>query len=317
MRSARALAPALALAAACAGGAGPSAPAAAREPKAGDVTTDPGGWVEYTVGDAPLVISAPHGGSLSPSFLPTRSCAGCLTGGDEGIEDLARRVAAKFQARTGMRAHVVIARISRAKLDANRDVVEGTGGNAATVPIWEAYHAFLDSAGARVARAHRRGLLLDLHGTAHPLPRLELGYLTSAAELRLADDALGASGAVARSSIARLASDNRGHASAVALLRGPTSLGAILARNGYPAVPSPGQPAPAVGEEYYDGGYITDRHGSSRGGSVDAIQIEAWKTGVRDTPANLDRYAAAIVATAIEYLDVHYGWTSPSPVLLR
>ncbi len=273
------------------------------------MTTDPGGWVEYTVGDAPLVISAPHGGSLAPAFLPTRNCAGCITGGDDAIEELARRVATEFRTRTGRHAHVVINKLARSKLDPNREVLEGTGGNSVTVPIWEAYHAFLDTARSRVVRTHRRGLLLDLHGTVHPWPRLELGYVISAASLRQSDAALEASGAIGRSGIARLAADNEGHLSPATLLRGPTSLGAILARNGYAAVPSPDLPAPPEDELYYDGGYITDRHGSGRGGAVDAIQIEAWKTGVRDSPANLDRYAAALVSTAIEYLRVHYGWT--------
>jgi N-formylglutamate amidohydrolase len=293
-------------------GSAPAGPSVPRAAVAGDIHTDPGGWIEYTIGDAPLIISAPHGGLLTPTFLPNRTCAGCVTGADEGIEELARSVAAQFRARTGLHAHVVISKIARIKLDANREVVEATGGNDVIIPIWRAYHAFLDTAAARVTTAHRRGLLLDLHGTVHPYSRLELGYAVSAETLRLSDDALAASGAVTRSAIARLTTDNRGGVSPVALLRGSTSLGAILARNGYPGIPSPDRPAPAVGELYYDAGYITRAHGSAGGGAVDAIQIEAWRVGVRDTPANINKYAAAIVSSALEYLRVHYGWSPPS-----
>ena len=284
---------------------------------AGDVHTDAGGWIEYTIGDAPLILSAPHGGSLSPTFLPTRSCADCITGADVGLEELARKVAAQFYARTGRRAHLVINKLSRAKLDPNREVVEATGGNAAAVPMWTAYHAFLDTASQRVARTHQRGLLIDLHGTIHPYSRLEIGYNVTAANLQLSNTALATTTAVAQSSIARLASDNRGHVSGVELLRGASSLGAIFTRNGYAAVPSPDRPAPASDEPYYSGGYTSDVHGSSDGGFVDAIQVEAWYTGVRDTPANLDRYATAVVSTAIEYLRVHYGWTSIATVGAR
>ncbi|MBI2408017.1 MAG: hypothetical protein HYV19_06945 [Gemmatimonadetes bacterium] len=298
---------------ACSGSA-PADPSAPRVPVAGDVQTDPGGWIEYTIGDAPLILSAPHGGLLTPTFLPNRSCAGCVTGTDEGIEALARSVAAQFHARTGLNAHVVISKIARTKLDANREVVEATGGNEVMIPIWRAYHTFLDSAVARVTTSHRRGLLLDLHGTVHPYSRLELGYSVSAEQLRLSDDALAATGAVSRSAIARLTTDNRGGVSPVALLRGSTSLGAILARNGYPGIPSPDRPAPAVGEAYYDAGYITREHGSARGGAVDAIQIEAWRVGVRDTPANINKYATAVVTSALEYLRVHYGWTPTNAV---
>ena len=276
--------------------------------KVGDVHSDPGGWIEYTIGDAPLVISAPHGGALVPTFIPDRTCAECLTGADVGIEDLARRVGAQFFARTGRHPHMVINKLQRGKLDPNRSVEEATGGNAVTIPLWKAYHAFLDTANARVAAENHRGLLLDLHGHSHAIERIELGYLVTSGDLQRSDAALSASGAVARSGITRLASDNAGHLGAAALLRGPSSLGALLGQNGYPSVPSPSIPAPAPADEFYDGGYIVDHHGSSRGGPVDAVQIEAWKVGVRDTPENRERYAAAIVASVIEYLKLHYGW---------
>jgi hypothetical protein len=302
---------------ACRGVAGPSAPREPVEAVAGDVHTDAGGWIEYTIGDAPVIFSAPHGGSLSPAFIPTRSCPACITGGDDGLEDLARKVAAQFYARTGRRAHVIINKLSRAKLDPNREVIEGTGGNAVTVPMWTAYHAFIDTASTRVGRTYQRGLLLDLHGTVHPYSRLEIGYNVTAVDLRLSDAALAASIAVAHSGIARLATDNRGHLSSVDLLRGSSSLGAIFTRNGYAAVPSPDRPAPAVDELYYEGGYTTQVHGSANGGFVDAIQVEAWYAGVRDTPTNLDRYAAAVVSTALEYLRIHYGWTPTASVRAR
>lgn len=307
-----ALASALALA--CGGGssAPPTSPPAANVGVAGDVRTDGNGWVEYTIGDVPLIISAPHGGLLAPASLPDRSCSGCVTVNDDNTQELARRVATQFKERTGRRPHLVINLLRRAKLDANREVVEATGGNGALSATWSAYHGYIESARTRISAAQRRGLLLDLHGHAHAVPRLELGYLISAASLRLDDQALGASNAIAVSSIARLFADAAGHPSPVALLRGPTSMGALFVRAGYPAVPSPTDPAPAAGEEYFTGGYTTQRHGSSGGASVDAVQIEANRVGLRDTPANLDRYAAAIVTVALEYLGTHYGWVPPT-----
>ncbi len=278
-------------------------------PKVGDVQTDAAGWVEYTIGDAPLIISAPHGGLLAPSTLPDRTCSACVTVTDDNTQELARRVAAQFYARTGKRVHLVINLLRRAKFDANREVVEATGGNAALTATWAAYNGFIEGSRARITTAPGRGLLLDLHGHGHAIPRLELGYLISATSLRLSDQALGATTAIATSSIARLSLVAIDHPTPVALLRGPTSLGALFVKNGFAAVPSLTDPAPAASDEYFDGGYTTSRHGSSSGGSVDAIQIEAYRTGARDTPENLDRYAAAIVSSAIEYLSVHYGWT--------
>lgn len=304
---------ALGLVVACGAGA-PAAPVPpVLVPKVGDVLTDAAGWVEYTVGDAPLIITAPHGGSLSPASLPDRTCAGCVTVTDDNTEDLARRVASQFYSRTGKRVHLVINRLKRVKFDPNREVAEATGGNAALAIAWVSFHTFIDSARGRVTSGPRRGLLLDLHGHGHTIPRLELGYLISAADLRLSDQALAATGLMATSSIGRLAGDAASHATPVALLRGASSLGALLVRNGFASVPSPSDPAPAAADEYFSGGYITERHGSSGGGTVDAIQIEANRPGARDTPENLDKYAAAIVSSSLEFLRVHYGWT---PALL-
>ncbi len=312
------------LALACGGGS--SGPTTTAPPTsdgvAGDVRTDAAGWVEYTIGDAPLIISAPHGGLLAPTSLPDRSCSGCVTMNDDNTQDLARRVAAQFKQRTGRRAHLVINLLRRAKLDANREVVEATGGNAALTATWSTYHGYIAAARTRITAAQGRGLLLDLHGHAHAVPRLELGYLISAVNLRLSDQALGGTNAIVSSSIGRLSVDAVDRPSSVELLRGPTSMGALFVRWGYPAcavllsaVPSPADLAPAAGDEYYNGGYITQRHGSSSGGSVDAVQVEANRVGVRDTPTNLDRYAAAIVSVALEYLERHYGW-APTTVAL-
>lgn len=276
---------------------------------AGDTLTDAAGWVEYVVGDAPLVIVAPHGGLLEPASLPDRTCAGCVTGTDDNTQDLARRVVDQFRARTGRRPHLVVSRLRRAKFDPNRELPEATGGLPALTPTWLAFHTFIETARGRVTTASRRGLLLDLHGHAHAIARLELGYLVSAAALRGSDQALAASNVLTSSSIARLMGDATSHPAPVVLLRGAPSLGGLLERNGFPTVPSPGVPAPAAADEYFTGGYITERHGSSGGGTMDAIQIEAYRAGARDTPENLDKYAAAIVSSAIEYLGLHYGWT--------
>jgi hypothetical protein len=116
-------------------------------------------------------------------------------------------------------------------------------------------------------------------------------------------------GLLGQSSIARLAADARGAPSVGELLRGPTSLGGLLATRGVPAVPSPQAPAPLVGEDYFSGGYNTDRHGSRRGALVDAIQIECHFTGVRDTPDSRARFAGILTDALLVLLRDRYGWT--------
>jgi hypothetical protein len=275
----------------------------------GALQADTAGWVEYTPGNAPLVLVAPHGGLLTPSVLPDRNCAGCVTVNDANTQALARAIADTFAARTGHRPHLVINRLHRRKFDGNRDLPEAAGGHVALLRgSWEWMHAAIDSARADVGRRTGRGLLIDLHGHAHAVPRLELGYLLSAAQLRETDEGLDAQELVRQSSIARLRSDSRAGVSGAALLRGAASLGALLGARGVPAVPSPAAPAPLVGEDYFTGGYNTLRHGSRTGGLLDAVQVECHFPGLRDTESNRAAFAAAFTDALLALLALHYGW---------
>lgn len=279
----------------------------------GQVATDPDGWIEYVPGDAPLVIIAPHGGSLAPTSLPDRSCAGCEVLNDANTQDLARRIVDAFITRTGTRPHLVVNRLSRRKFDANREVVEASGSNPALYPAWNWLHAAVDSAQARIVKQTGRGLVIDLHGHAHDINRLELGYLLSDTELRTSDAALTANGAMTRSSVARLAADARNASNrGVALLRGPASLGALLVASGYPAVPSPSDNGPMLGQPYFNGGFNTQRHGSLAGGPLDAIQIECYYDNVRDSSASRAAFAWALSGVLVTYLEQQYGWKAPT-----
>ncbi len=275
---------------------------------AGSVYYDPDAWIEYTAGDAPLILLAPHGGSLSPAIVPDRTCSGCETVNDAYTQELARAVADSFAGRTGRRPHLVVNLLRRRKLDANRDLAEATDKHPVVETSWVWWHAFIDSASAAIARTDGRGLLLDMHGHAHPVNRLELGYLLYGSTLRQDDSSLAASGVMAQSSIARLALEDRSGAGPVALLNGLQSLGGLLAAVGVSAVPSPSDRAPLSGQDYLSGGYNVWRHGSLHGGSMDAIQIEHPFPGIRDDPGNRARYAGRLVTALTQYLDLHYGW---------
>ncbi|MCE9601208.1 MAG: hypothetical protein K8S21_03210 [Gemmatimonadetes bacterium] len=264
------------------------------------------GWVAATDGTMPLVIVAPHGGDLVPTELPDRTCAGCETVNDANTRALAIEIADAFARRIGKRPFVVANLLSRRKFDANRDLTEATGSYAPLAPLWTLFHQRIDSAKARAARVHPRALLIDLHGHAHAVPRLELGYLLSAANLRLPDSIV--TPLMFASSIARLDSSARSGDAGVVLLRGARSLGTRFAQSGFPAVPSASDPAPAVSDAYFNGGYDTQRHGSQVAGPVDAIQIECNYAGVRDTPAARANFAEAFVTATLAYLADHYGW---------
>lgn len=272
---------------------------------------DASAWVTASDGTIPVVIVAPHGGDLNPDSLPLRDCGGCVTGNDLNTQALAQEVAAAFERRIGARPFVVVNRLHRSRFDGNRDQTEATDGYAPLFPVWEFWQAAIDSARVRATRVHPRALVIDLHGHGHTIQRLELGYLLSAADLRLSDDGLLAH--IAGSSVARLHQLKAAGDTGAMVIRGPRALGSRLAALGVPSVPSDSTPAPLVGEDYFSGGYNTLRHGSSGGGAVDAIQIESHYTGIRDSAASREAFAEKLVTALLGMLEDYYGWTPPAP----
>jgi hypothetical protein len=258
-------------------------------------------YVEFRAGDLPIVLSAPHGGSLEPAELPDRTFGTTVT--DIATADLAQALANALRARTGREPSLVVCRLKRTKIDVNRDIGEGAQGHRLTEQAWQEYHAFLDAARARAARQYGRGLLVDLHGHGHPKPRVEIGYLIGAAELDRGDARIDEPAVVERSSIRTLAAESGLRFSA--LLRGAVSLGGLLEQAGYPSVPAPLMPSPGT-DPYFEGGYITRRHASADGGLVSAVQIETPYLACRDTPAARARFAASLADALVTYLAAQF-----------
>jgi N-formylglutamate amidohydrolase len=297
--------------AACGGGSSGGAAVVAPPTPPPTASLDTAGFLEFAAGSAPLVIVAPHGGALKPVSIPDRTCAGCEFLADANTEDLARLVVEAFARRTGKRPFLALNHLHRIKFDGNRDRDEATDSHTVLNGVWTTWQDNLDSVSARAARsAGGRGLYIELHGHAHAVARIEIGYLLTAAQLRSTDAALSAGGAMRQSSIARLVNDRRSGASDVALLRGAPSLGALLFGAGYPAVPSPSDLAPQVEDSYFNGGYNTVRHGSLSGGATDAVQLECNFAGIRDTAENRAAFAEVLASVLEQFLKAQYGWTS-------
>jgi hypothetical protein len=273
-------------------------------------------YIEYIAGDLPLIFTAPHGGLLTPESIPVRTEAACGTDTDQfatvtdaNTQDLARRIQAAF-AQGGRYPHVIINRLARSRLDANRDIGMAACDDAAAELAWMEYHEFITNARDQILEEHGKGWYTDLHGHGHEVQRLELGYGLSAATLRLTDEELNPNALAEDASSIRVMSE-QSPLSFSALLRGPASLGTLFGDAGFPAVPSQQDPAPDVGEAYFSGGYNTNRYGCSNGGAICGVQIEMNFTGVRDTPTNREAFAQAIRAVYAEYLAEHYGITLP------
>ncbi len=252
-------------------------------------------FIEYVPGALAVVISVPHGGSVAPSDIPTRTVGTTVT--DNNTIALARAISAALVARTGRAPHLVITHLRRTKLDANREIVEAAAGNAQAIQAWTEFHAFVDTAKATAVARHGFAVYVDLHGHGHPIARIELGYLLSASTLGLDDKTLNA-GYLASSSLRGLPTLERPFAE---VLRGPMSLGGWLAAQGFPAVPSPTMPSPGS-DPYFNGGYNTQRHTV---GAVVGFQLEAHFTGVRDTEASRVAFATAFAESLHRWIEEH------------
>ena len=269
---------------------------------AGEIHFGRESYIEYMVGDLPIIISAPHGGTREPVEIPDRTWG--TTVRDRNTMELAREMSSALYQLTGRKPHLVICHLRRTKLDANRDDDEAAQGNQHAYLAWKEYHGFIEIARDTVSAKYGDGLYIDLHGHGHDNQRLELGYLISGTVLDQPDDVLDQTRYVYDTSIRALVEESG--ASLSELIRGPFSLGSLLEEGGYPTVPSTAQPGPD-GEAYYSGGYNTRRHGSSEGGTISGVQIECNWIGVRDSEVARLAFSTTVAEVLTEYLQRHFG----------
>jgi hypothetical protein len=264
------------------------------EPKSGE-----SGFVRYWPGDLPVVISVPHDGARTTAEIPDRTSG--VTVRDSHAAALGFALRDALVARFGKAPHVVVCELSRKKVDCNREIGEGAGGDPKAEKVWREYHAFIDDAERAVLAKAPHGLYLDVHSHGHPKKRIEIGYLLKPADLRLPDEGLDASVA-ARSSIRRLS--QRTPAKFAELVRGETSLGGLFAARGLASYPSPGEIL-LKDDPYFNGAYDIEAHGSRDKSRLDAVQLEV-PGPMRDTPEHRAATAQAVAESLEAYFDRHF-----------
>lgn len=266
-------------------------------------------YVEYFPGDLPIVFSSPHGGSLTPDLIPDRKDG--VTQKDAFTQELAFALADALFAATGQRPHLIASHLHRRKLDPNREIKEAAAGNPTAGRAWQEYHDFIRAATAAAAARHGFAFLIDVHGHAHPLPRIELGYNLTSAQLNQDDRAFDASNLVDVSSLRDLHARLGG--SGADLIRGPRSLGTLFVERGFRAVPSKPEPQPGPGP-FFAGGYTIGLHARDpQTTQVDGVQFEHYREGLRDTAKNREKYAAVVADVLRIYLRERYAFELPTP----
>jgi hypothetical protein len=259
-------------------------------------------YIEYIAGNLPIIISAPHGGSLQPDEIPDRTYGS--TGKDTYSLEYTLEVAGYITQLTGGYPHVIINHLHRIKLDANRGIGEAAQGNPYAEQAWHEFHGFIEDAKASVYARYGRGHYFDFHTNGHDEDQwIEFGYLLTAYDLDRSDAELNGTYYKDKSSIKSLA-----YATGVdfpQLVRGGTSLGGLLQSRGYKCVPSPAYPDPDGGG-FYSGGYNTLYHGSRLSGTIDGTQVETYWALAKDSER--DAYSLALARTIVDFVDNYYGF---------
>ncbi len=231
------------------------------------------------VGTLPIILTAPHDGTLAVPGVPARKGEGVakfVTARDTGSAALAERLAAAIEKRLGGRPHVIVAHFGRRFIDANREAAGAYEAEKAR-PVYDAYHAAIEDARKRVVKEFGRGLLLDIHGQGAERDTIFRGTANGKTAAHL----LGRFGKGA--------------------LTGPKGLFGALEKKGVKV-----HPACASDEKEdrrFSGGYTVQRHGSRDGGTVDAIQLEM---GGDHRSAKGRAEAAARLAEAVEVFAREY-----------
>ena len=262
-------------------------------------------YIEYYAGNLPIILSAPHGGQLTPEEISDRTYGTFVT--DLNTYELTKTIMDSMIVRFGGYPHVILCKLKRTKLDANRDSIEAAQENKYALRAWQEYHHYIEVAKKKITNDQGSGLFLDIHG--HGINpdgfydlRTWLGYLISSEELDQSNGVLNTNSYQSKSSISAWV-DSSSY-SFIEVLRGKVSFGSILDSLGYKSLPSINDLSPD-GMRYFSGGYNTARHGSRSGGVISSIQIELPKPGIRDNQSTWSSYSKALNSTISEYYKIH------------
>jgi N-formylglutamate amidohydrolase len=261
-------------------------------------------FVTFKTGNIPLIIVAPHGGDLKPQWIDDRGCPDSKLLQDQYTLGIALQIEQELNA-MGYQPYMVLAKMHRIKIDLNRSRNTALCEDKTAVPLWELFHNQITAFQNDISTMHGRGILIDLHGQSHPEQRIELGYLLNGSMLRdLEQNATDYSNQV---SIKNLISNHPNQTSFQQLLVGENSLGTLLSEQDFAAVPSQSDQAPLESQLFFSGGHNTINYGSRDSGTIDAIQVELNRVGLRAESDDRQRFANVFSNVIIDYLTVHYS----------
>ena len=242
--------------------------------------TDHSDMIVFQQGDLPIVISAPHGGTLKIPGVEPRQGEG-LEGGasgfrvvrDGGTEELALEVARQVAKRMNGRPSFVISRVHRRYVDFNRPAGIAVESPETQV-VYDQYHTELDAAVRAVKNRHAFGLLIDIHGQGSSAKTLFRGTSNGLTVTGLKTKA------------------------GAEFVHGEKSLTGLLKQRGWTVHPDPFEGKEQSG---YTGGYIVRTYGSHKPSGIDAIQLELG-SGYRKSDVR-ERVAKELADSIAKYFE--------------
>lgn len=272
--------------------------------KSGDILEDKEGWVEVIKGDMPLVLSVPHGGAFHDEQIPDRACPDIgrvVKVTDRNTKPLALAVQDAFYEKYKKRPYVIIANLSRRKVDQNRPIELATCNDPIGMKAWHSYHDAV-TAVVRYTKRYGRVFFVDVHGHGHKVLRLELGYSLTKDQLKSAYNKKHTTEMHSGSSLANYLVDG-GKFDFHDMLFGAHAFGTLMEKNGERSTPSMQDPYPQKEEKFFSGGYITRKFTGPDFPYVFGLQIEAPFKDVRDTDKNRKKFAEAFTKSYWEFIE--------------
>jgi glutamine amidotransferase-like uncharacterized protein/N-formylglutamate amidohydrolase len=244
--------------------------------------------VEVQVGDLPIILSAPHDGSLEIPGTKPRTGAGLeakpggfVTARDTGTAPLTELVSQAIEKRWGRKPYMVINRAHRKFMDPNRPAAEAYEEEAAQ-KVYDKYHGFLNQACEEVRNKYQSGLLLDIHGQGSRRNTVFRGT-QNGLTVQLLRNRFG----------------EGAHA-------GDASFLAMLNARKFTVHPNPFDGKEQAG---FTGGFIVKNYGSHSTYGIDAIQLEFG--GLYRAADNRENAAAVIADAVAQYASTYLKLESP------
>ena len=139
-------------------------------------------FLNYFIGELPIVIVAAHNGLIRSLKLPKRSLLGSILENDVRTRNIAYNVSKYLQSNLKLRPYMIINNIHRKFLDLNRDIMVG-GEQFTTRHLWLQFHQKLDFLIKHAINKFGFCILFDIHGNQKTTKMIQLGYGTRMKDL--------------------------------------------------------------------------------------------------------------------------------------